>query len=106
MPSEAALKKLRSALKSGTFTFADFISIVPRLPVIGKGAVRVALTDAFRQFDEIGLGMVTTKEAIIVLSELGALMKAECAIELIGLVDPLGKGFVKYNALIELLVIK
>jgi Ca2+-binding EF-hand superfamily protein len=106
LPSEAVLLQLRKCLQSETFTFADLMTMIPKFPLIGKSVVRVALIDIFQQFDEIGIGMVTTEEAKIVLCDLGASLKAELAVELIGLADPAGKGFVKYSLLINQLISK
>lgn len=105
LPSEAEISdlKLSSNLKE-TFTFADLLSILSKLPPVDAKSLRAALLDAFRVFDQAGSGEIGTQELRHIMTSLGEKLSEEEAGEMVKLADPSGTGIIRYENFVDKLI--
>lgn len=105
LPSEAEISDLKvsSNLKE-TFTFADLLSILSKLPPVDAKSLRAALLDAFRVFDQAGSGEIGTQELRHIMTSLGEKLSEEEAGEMVKLADPSGTGIIRYENFVDKLI--
>ena len=105
LPSESEIRELKvSANLKETFTFADLLSILSKLPQVDQKSLRAALLDAFRVFDQSGSGEIGTQELHHIMTSLGEKLTEEEAEEMIKLADPSGSGVIRYENFVDKLV--
>lgn len=106
LPSEAEISefKLKILNSKKTFSFPDLLTILSKLPVIDSSALRSALLDAFRVFDQQGNGEIGTQELRHIMTSLGEKMTDQEAQEMIQLADPNETGVIKYELFVDKLV--
>lgn len=106
LPSETDIKELKSSLpaKDGSFSFADLLSILSKLPPVDASSLRTALLDAFRVFDHAGSGEIGAQELRHIMTSLGEKLSEEEAAEMIKLADPGNTGIIQYEHFVDRLV--
>lgn len=105
LPSDSEVSELKNAsnLKEN-FSFADFLSILSKLPQVDSNHLRSALIDAFRVFDQSGSGEIGAQELRHIMTSLGEKLSDEEADEMIKLADPSGSGIIRYDNFVDKLV--
>lgn len=106
LPSESEIAELKSKTLNNktTFSFADLLSILSKLPVVDSSSLRSALLDAFRVFDQQGNGEIGTQELRHIMTSLGEKLSDQEAEEMIKLADPSGTGVIRYENFVDKLV--
>lgn len=98
------MKEIRGSLNSTTFSFADLLAAISKLPQVDAKTLRAALMDAFRVFDQQGSGEIGTAELKHIMTSLGEKLSEEEAKEMTKLADPSGSGVVRYEVFVDKLV--
>lgn len=106
LPSEAEIAEFKTKTLNNkkTFSFPDLLTILSKLPVVESSALRSALLDAFRVFDQQGNGEIGTQELRHIMTSLGEKLSDQEAQEMIQLADPNGTGVIKYENFVDKLV--
>lgn len=105
LPSEAEIKEfIKSFNSSESFSFADLLAILSKLPPVDAASLRSALLDAFRVFDQSGSGEIGAQELRHIMTSLGEKLSEEEAAEMIKLADPNDTGSIRYENFVDKLV--
>jgi Ca2+-binding EF-hand superfamily protein len=104
LPSESDLHQIKESLNAATFSFADLLAAISKLPVVDEKTLRAALMDAFRVFDQAGSGEIGTAQLQHIMTSLGEKLSEEEAQEMVKMADPAGSGVVRYEVFVDKLV--
>jgi calmodulin len=110
LPTESELIEIKANLSNGSesknssFSFADLVTILAKLPIVDSLTLRAALLDAFRVFDQTGSGEIGAQELRHIMTSLGEKLSEEEANEMVKLADPTNTGTIKYETFVDKLV--
>lgn len=104
LPSDAELRDLKESLSTATFSFADFLAAISKLPAADASTLRAALMDAFRVFDQAGSGEIGTSQLQHIMTSIGEKLSEEESQELVKMADPAGTGVVRYEVFVDKLI--
>lgn len=106
LPSESEIAEIKAKTLNNqkSFSFADLLSILSKLPAVDSSSLRSALLDAFRVFDQQGSGEIGSQELRHIMTSLGEKMSEQEAQEMIQLADPNGTGVIRYENFVDKLV--
>ena len=106
LPSETEITELKSTALANkeTFSFADLLTILSKIPTVDSITLRAALLDAFRVFDKSGSGEIGAQELCHIMTSLGEKLSDEEAGEMVKLADPNGTGVIRYENFVDKLV--
>ena len=103
-PTEAEVREHAKGLDPhGTshIAFADFLSLMARVPPLDPAVAERELLDAFRVFDRDGKGYIPTAELRHIVTSLGEKLTEKEADEMMGEADPERSGNVEYAKFIK-----